>query len=91
MTNFSITEDMLATQKNIIIQTKTKKRLADFFIQNGISIDYKNADILRRFISQEGRILPGRRSGLTSKNQRKASKAIKKARLIGLLPFINLD
>lgn len=64
-----------------------KKRLADYFIQNKFEIDYKNADVLRRFISLEGKILPGRRSGLTAKNQRKTTKAIKKARSAGLLPF----
>lgn len=91
MTNSSVLDDSLASQKNTAPSTKGKKRLADFFIQNKVAIDYKNSDVLRRFISPEGKILPGRRSGLTSKNQRKISKAIKKARLVGLLPFINLD
>lgn len=44
---------------------------------------------MRRFLSPEGKILPGRRTGLTSKNQRKITKAIKRARAIGLLPFTN--
>ena len=69
-----------------------KKKLTDFFIQNNIqSIDYKDLEILKKFLSPEGKILPARRSGLTAKNQRKLSTAIKRARIIGLLPFINKD
>ena len=69
-----------------------RRRLQDSFLQNkGTEIDYKNSDLLRRFISPEGKILPGRRTGLTSRNQRKITKAIKRARAIGLLPFTNHD
>jgi small subunit ribosomal protein S18 len=69
-----------------------KRRVPDFFLQNkGVEIDYKNADLLRRFISPEGKILPGRRTGLIAKNQRKITKAVKRARAIGLLPFTNHD
>jgi small subunit ribosomal protein S18 len=66
---------------------KGKKRLSDFFIQNKMEIDYKNSDVLRRFISPEGKILPARRSGLVAVNQRRITKAIKRARSAGLLPF----
>jgi small subunit ribosomal protein S18 len=71
--------------------SRGKRRLADYFIQNKIDIDYKNADVLRRFISPEGKILPSRRSGLVAINQRKVTKAIKRARAAGLLPFRNLE
>lgn len=75
-------------------QTKgrSRRRLQDFFLQNkDIKIDYKNQDLLRRFLSPEGKVLPGRRTGLTSKHQRKITKAIKQARAVGLLPFTNHD
>ena len=52
------------------------------------TIDYKNIVLLRKFITVEGKILPRRISGLTSKQQRNMGKAIKNARMIGLLPFI---
>ncbi|HEY4221208.1 MAG TPA: 30S ribosomal protein S18 [Myxococcota bacterium] len=69
-----------------------RRRLQDYFLQNkGTEIDYKNSELMRRFLSPEGKILPGRRTGLTSKNQRKITKAIKQARAIGLLPFTNHD
>ena len=67
--------------------SRGKRRLADFFIQNKMEVDYKNADVLRRFISPEGKILPSRRSGLVASNQRKVTKAIKRARAACLLPF----
>jgi small subunit ribosomal protein S18 len=70
----------------------SRRRLQDYFLQNkGTEIDYKNSELMRRFLSPEGKILPGRRTGLTSKNQRKITKAIKRARAIGLLPFTNHD
>lgn len=70
----------------------SRRRLQDFFLQNkDIKIDYKNQDLLRRFLSPEGKVLPGRRTGLTSKNQRKITRAIKQARAVGLLPFTNHD
>jgi small subunit ribosomal protein S18 len=71
--------------------TRGKRRLADYFIQNKVEVDYKNTDVLRRFLSPEGKILPSRRSGLTAGNQRKITKAIKRARSAGLLPFRSLD
>ena len=70
---------------------KNKRRLSDFFMQNKIPVDYHDSDVLRRFLSPEGKILPSRRSGLTSKNQRKLTKAIKRGRMIGLLPFASSE
>jgi small subunit ribosomal protein S18 len=71
---------------------RTRRRLQDYFLQNKDQpIDYRNAEVLRRFLSPEGKILPARRTGLTAVNQRKVTKAIKRARAIGLLPFTNHD
>ncbi|KKQ35462.1 MAG: 30S ribosomal protein S18 [Candidatus Nomurabacteria bacterium GW2011_GWB1_37_5] len=61
----------------------------DFFQQNNIThIDYKDTDILRKFIGPTGKIIPHKKSGVISKNQRKLAMAIKRARFMGLLPFI---
>ena len=71
---------------------KSRRRLVDYFLQNkDTEISYLNPDLLRRFLSAEGKILPARRSGLTAKNQRKVTKAIKRARAMGFLPFTNHD
>ena len=52
-------------------------------------IDYKNVVLLRKFITFEGKIVPRRLSKLSTKQQRYMSRAIKNARIMGLLPFIN--
>ena len=52
-----------------------------------INIDYRDADTLKGFISENGKILSSRYTRLNAKEQRKLTKAIKKARLLGLLPF----
>lgn len=54
-------------------------------------IDYKDVDLLRKFITERGKILPRRITGLTAKQQRDLTVAIKRARLVALLPFINKE
>ena len=66
-----------------------RRRKVDFFAANHIDyIDYKDVDLLKRFISDRGKILPRRVTGTYAKNQRKLTKAIKRARVMGLLPFV---
>jgi small subunit ribosomal protein S18 len=52
-------------------------------------IDYKNVVFLRRFVTEQGKILSRRLTGVSAKDQRKISKAIKHARLLGLLQFVH--
>lgn len=66
-----------------------RRRKVDFFAANHIEyIDYKDVDLLGRFVSDRGKILPRRVTGTYAKNQRKVSGAIKRARIMGLLPFV---
>lgn len=59
------------------------------FCENKLSnVDYKDVDLLRRFISARGKILPRRQSNCCAKHQRKVSEAIKLARFMCLLPFV---
>ena len=61
----------------------------DYFSSNNIKhVDYKDTDLLRKFLSPNASMLKRRRTGVASKNQRKLSLAIKRARFMGLLPFI---
>ena len=75
------------TKNNIIaiVRQKSKSNLPQ--VQG--TIDYKNVVLLRKFITAEGKILPRRISGLNAKQQRYMAKAIKNARMVGLLTFIN--
>ncbi|MEO8890907.1 MAG: 30S ribosomal protein S18 [Coleofasciculaceae cyanobacterium] len=54
-------------------------------------IDYKDVDLLRKFITERGKILPRRITGLTAKQQRDLTTAIKRSRLVALLPFVNQE
>lgn len=69
-----------------------RRKKVDFFAANHIEyIDYKDVNLLQRFISDRGKILPRRVTGTYAKNQRKLTKAIKRARIMGLLPFVTED
>lgn len=66
-----------------------RRRKVDFIAANHIEyVDYKNTDLLERFISDNGKILPRRVTGTSAKNQRKVTAAVKRARIMGLLPFV---
>ena len=51
-------------------------------------IDYKDIDLLALFVTEQGKILPRRATGVTVQQQRKISKAIKRARVLSLFPFV---
>jgi small subunit ribosomal protein S18 len=52
------------------------------------NIDYKDIDLLKLFITEQGKILPRRVTGITVQQQRRIAKAIKRARMLSLLPFV---
>lgn len=58
------------------------------FCANKAKIDYKDADALRRYMTERGKILPRRITGTCAKHQREVAKAIKRARAISLLPYV---
>ena len=61
----------------------------DYFSANNIKfIDYKDIELLKRFLSPSARMLSRRRSGVTAKNQRMLENAIKRARFMGLIPYV---
>ena len=60
-----------------------------FFKENGINdIDYKDVKLLRRFVNDQGKIMPRRVTGTSSKMHRKLVRAIKRARSIALMPYV---
>ena len=69
-----------------------RRRKVCYFTANHIDyIDYKDVELLKRFISEKGKILPRRVTGTSAKYQRPLTIAIKRARVMGLLPFTSAD
>ncbi|WP_212031222.1 30S ribosomal protein S18 [Cytobacillus depressus] len=69
---------------------RAKRRKVCFFTANGIThIDYKDVDLLKKFISERGKILPRRVTGTNAKYQRKLTVAIKRSRQMALLPYVS--
>jgi small subunit ribosomal protein S18 len=67
---------------------RPRKKVCYFCVNKQARIDYKNADLLSRFINEKGRILSRRITGTCAKHQRKVALAIKRSREIALLPFV---
>jgi small subunit ribosomal protein S18 len=67
---------------------KAKRKVCYFTVQKIDFIDYKNVALLRRFVSERGKILPRRTTGTSARYQRMLTTAIKRAREIALLPFV---
>ena len=63
-------------------------KLIDYFKENNITVDYKAIDVLAKFVNPNGRILGRRKTNLSAKNQRSLANAIKRARFMGLMPYI---
>lgn len=67
--------------------TIKKVKQCYFCVNNFDEVDYKDTQTLRRFVNAHMKILPKKRTGTCSKHQRKLATAIKRARVIALLPF----
>jgi small subunit ribosomal protein S18 len=59
-----------------------------FCSQNLKNIDYKETELLRRFVSSQAKIIDPRHTSVCAKHQRKLAEAIKRARFMGLLPYV---
>ena len=66
-----------------------KKRSCPLSITGAPKVDYKNIKLLKKFISERGKILPSRITSVSTKKQRELSKAVKRARFLALLPYKN--
>jgi small subunit ribosomal protein S18 len=61
-----------------------------YFSQNNIQhIDYKDVELLKKFLNPHSRIISRKRTGVTAKNQRKLAEAVKRARFMGLIPYVS--
>lgn len=66
----------------------SKKKVCAFCVAGEKEIDYKDVAKLKKFITEKGKILPRRQTGVCSHHQRKLALAIKRARNVALLPFV---
>jgi len=66
------------------------KKVCRFCIEKKEDIDYKEVELLSRFLSDKGKILSRRASGNCAKHQRKLALAIKRARFLSLLPYVKV-
>jgi small subunit ribosomal protein S18 len=73
--------------KNNTRRYVSKPKFCQFCTDKSIVIDYKNVELLSRFINETGKIRPRRQTGTCAKHQREVAKAIKNARHIALMPF----
>ncbi len=69
-------------------RTSNKKKLCRFCQDKVEHIDYKDVALLRKFTSDRGKILPRRVTGTCAKHQRKLTLAIKRSRVVALMPFV---
>lgn len=66
------------------MNTNTQKKMK----QPEVTFDYKNAEFLKRYLTENGSIVSKEKSGLTAKQQRDLAHAVKRARHLALLPFV---
>lgn len=67
---------------------KERRKVCNFCAEKVEDIDYKDVSRLKKYISERGKILPRRISGSCAKHQRQLTTAIKRARCIALMPFV---
>ncbi len=67
---------------------KSRKKTCSFCVDGVKVIDYKQVDVLQRYMNEYGRIRPRRQTGTCAKHQRALAVAIKRARHIALVPFV---
>lgn len=65
----------------------SQPRVCQFCTDHSVKIDYKQAELLRRYVTESGKIRPRRQSGACARHQRELARAIKRARHLALLPY----
>ncbi len=65
-----------------------RRKTCPFSSDTAPKIDYKDVKLLQRFVSERGKIVPSRITAVSAKKQRELARAIKRARFLGLLPYL---
>ena len=64
-----------------------RRKVCQFCAEKGSEIDYKDVETLKKFVTERGKILPKRITGTCAMHQREVTRAIKRARIVALLPY----
>ncbi len=67
---------------------RRRRKVCQFCVEKATTIDYKDTARLRKYITERGKIMPRRMSGVCARHQRDLSVAIKRARVMALLPYV---
>ncbi len=68
---------------------RTRRKICGFCVDKLEHIDYKDLARLRKYVTERGKIMPRRMSGVCAKHQRELAIAIKRARIVALLPYVS--
>jgi len=74
-------------QAKLKLKRRRRKKVCFFCVEKINVLDYKNTALVKRFVSDRGKILPRRNSGTCAKHQRMIANAVKRSRYLGILPY----
>ena len=87
-TNTTAAKPAETDEKSKKVRRAPKKKVCLFCTEKNAVIDYKDVNRLKKFITEKGKIIPRRASGVRAEQQRDLSVAIKRARYMALLPYV---
>ena len=70
---------------------RTRRKACRFCTEKEMRVDYRNVDLLRQYVTERGKIVPRRITNLCAKCQREIAVAVRRARILALLPFANVN
>ncbi len=81
-------EMMMESEQPALRRYVARPKICQFCVDKNIPIDYKQVDMLRRFVTEEGKIRPRRQTGTCARHQRALAVAVKRARHLAFLPYV---
>ncbi len=81
-------DHMMENEQPMMRRYVARPKICQFCVDKNAEIDYKMVDLLRRYVTEEGKIRPRRQTGTCAKHQREIAAAVKRARHLALLPYI---
>lgn len=84
-----VSENVAKAEKEVkkFVKKPAKRKVCIYCAESSKVVDYKDTAVLRKFMTEKGKILPARQTNLCAKHQREVAQAIKRARFIALMPY----